>query len=158
MLEVVLPQGSRCQVSEPVGECFAPALFITKEAAMQTVKTAGGQWALKEVHSWVSDSFKWKDMWPGRRICSVEKEQPCRCNLLQGVDIFYFLLMVCWRDCVNTGVKNFTEIQRATFAQLPVLVAKRRQFMFKELTPMPNKNRIFFKEVFKLLKGQFNSK
>jgi len=56
----VVPQGNWSQVSEPVGECFASALFISKELAMQTVKTAGGHWALKEMHSWVLDPLKLK--------------------------------------------------------------------------------------------------
>lgn len=30
-----------------VGECFAPALCLSKGAVMQTVETVGGQWALK---------------------------------------------------------------------------------------------------------------
>lgn len=97
-LKVAVPPGNWSQV-QTNGQYFAPELFIPTDA----VKTAGGQWALRKCTAglWIP---------PNGRICDWgEKceEQACRCNVLQGEDIFLQRQwMLGWRDTLRTEVAS----------------------------------------------------
>lgn len=83
-LEVALPPGNWSQVSELVRWDFSPLHCLYQKASHADYKNSWGSVGFKEMHSWVLDFHKCKNMWPERRIYRVKKNSPVGATSCRG--------------------------------------------------------------------------
>lgn len=119
---------------------------------MQTIKTAGGQRALKRHTVGVLDFHKCKNTGPERRIYRVRKNSPVGATSCRGRMYVWTHWIFCWKAAVrrvgNSLFKAARWITRSvehTSKELHLLcVCYGKKFVFKELLVLPENSSCFF--------------
>lgn len=105
-LEVALPPGNWSQVSELVRWDFSPLHCLYQKASHADYKNSWGSVGFKEMHSWVLDFHKCKNMWPERRIYRVKKNSPVGATSCRYICGHHWIF--CWKATVRTEVCQLT--------------------------------------------------